>query len=330
MSWRDTELLPWMSDAYNRLKSLSENGKLAHAYLFGGQQGLGKLMLARHFAHYLLCSNKTDGQPCGHCRECELVAAGTHPDLKVLQPEDSADIKIDQVREVIAFINKTSQRGGYKVVLLSPAEAMNTNSANALLKALEEPSPNTLIILVSHQPALLMATIRSRCHLLKFSRPPEAQVIPWLESKNIRASATELLRMANFVPLRALQFADDDALHDRAVLHGVMQQLLTGNISIAEAAAQCESYAIADNIEGMMLCTTDILSLQQSRNDGAALDDHDLARLAAFFKNSTTLKKLHDFYRELIKARRAVNSSSNPNALLILENLFYQWAATIR
>jgi len=330
MSWQDTELLPWMASQYERLKSLSENGKLAHAYLFGGQQGLGKLMLARQFAHSLLCSNKTGGQPCGNCRECELLAAGTHPDLKFLQPEDSADIKIDQVRDVIAFINKTSQRGGYKVVLLSPAEAMNTNSANALLKALEEPSPNTLIILVSHQPALLMATIRSRCHLMKFSRPPEALVTPWLESKNIRASAAELLRMANFVPLQALKFADEDALHDRAVLHSVMQQLLTGSISIADAAAHCDRYAIADNIEGMMLCTTDILALQQTRNNPSALDDHDLAPLAVFFQNNTTLKKLHDFYRELLRARRAVTSSSNPNALLILETLFYQWAATIR
>ena len=332
MSENATELLPWMGEQYSRLLGLYSSGKLAHAYLFGGQQGLGKFMLARHFAHYLLCSEKQDDQPCGHCRECQLLAAGTHADLKIIQPEDSREIRIEQVRDTIAFINNTSQRGGYKVVIFNPAEAMNVSSANALLKALEEPSSSTLLILISHQPALLMATIRSRCHMLKFTRPSPEVVIPWLEAKNIRASATELLRIANNVPLRALEYADDDALHDRTVLHGVLEQLLSGNISIARAAAECEGYDIEDNIEGMMLCTSDILSHNQSARAGEHndLDDHDLQNLAVFFQERTRLKKLHDFYRELLKTRRAINSSSNPNTLLILESLFYSWAATVK
>lgn len=332
MTEHATELLPWMRDHYNQLLGLTASGKLAHAYLFGGQQGLGKLMLAMHFAHYLLCSDKQGDQPCGQCRECQLMAAGTHPDLKLIQPEDSSEIKIDQVRETIEFINKTSQRGGYKIVLVNPAEAMNIHSANALLKVLEEPSPNTLLVLVSHQPALLMATIRSRCHRLKFNRPPPSIVIPWLESKNIHASAEELLRMANNVPLRALKLADDDALHDRAVLHTVLEKLLRGTLGISEAAAEFGNYDLEDNIEAMMLCTSDILAHNQSQTtqDGEQLHDHDLATLVAFFQDRTRLKQLHDFYRELAGARRAVNSTSNPNKLLILESLFYSWAATVR
>lgn len=325
------ELLPWMRDAFSRLASLEASGKLAHAYLLGGQEGLGKRMLARYFAHYLLCRNRQGDAPCGECRECQLLAAETHPDLKIIQPEDSAEIKIDQVRGTIEFISRTSQRGGWKIILLCPAEAMNTNSANALLKVLEEPSPRTLLLLVSHQPALLMATIRSRCHALKFNRPAPEQVMPWLEAKNVRAAA-ELLRMAHNVPLRALHLADEDAAHDRTVLHDVLEEILRGRMDIAEAASACDQFSLADNIEGLMLCTVDIIAHNQGRDHQAVAppDDHDLGALAAFFSDRTKLKALHEFYRELVTARRAVKSTTNPNPGLMLESLFYRWAAIAR
>ena len=327
-----TELLPWLQTDYERLVELKASQKLAHAYLFGGQQGLGKLVLAKHFSHYLLCKSPQNNQPCGECRECQLLASGTHPDLKLIQPEDSSEIKIQQVRDSIHFISQTSQRGGYKIIIIAPAEALNINSANALLKVLEEPSNNTLLILVSHQPALLMATIRSRCHLMKFNRPAPELVIPWLESKNIRASATELLRMASNVPLRALHYADEDALHDRTVLHTVLEKLLQGEMDISQAAGQCEQFSLEDNIEAMMLCSSDILARNQVSDINAAqtLHDHDLKNLSAFFQNSTRLKALHGFYQELLKARRAIASTSNPNRLLVLEGLFFSWSATIR
>ncbi len=327
-----TELLPWLEKEYSQLINLESSSKLAHAYLFGGQQGLGKLMLAMHFGHYLLCSSKQNDQPCLSCRDCELFLAGSHPDLRLIQPEDSNEIKIEQVRNTIEFITQTSQRGGYKVVIFRPAEAMNTNSANALLKVLEEPAQNTLIILVSHQPALLMATIRSRCHAVKFNRPSAEKVIPWLEAKNIYASPAELLRMANNIPLRALQYADDEALQDRTVLHGVMEKLLSGEMDISLAAKSCEDFSLQDNIEGMLLCTSDILAHVQasSGNNQSSLHDHDLQHLAKHFQSRTTLQALHEFYRELLQAKRAALSTSNPNPALVVETLFYHWAQTAR
>lgn len=327
-----TELLPWLEKEYSQLINLESSSKLAHAYLFGGQQGLGKLMLAMHFGHYLLCSSKQNDQPCLSCRDCELFLAGSHPDLRLIQPEDSNEIKIEQVRNTIEFITQTSQRGGYKVVIFRPAEAMNTNSANALLKVLEEPAQNTLIILVSHQPALLMATIRSRCHAVKFNRPSAEKVIPWLEAKNIYASPAELLRMANNIPLRALQYADDEALQDRTVLHGVMEKLLSGEMDISLAAKSCEDFSLQDNIEGMLLCTSDILAHVQasSGNNQSSLHDHDFQHLAKHFQSRTTLQALHEFYRELLQAKRAALSTSNPNPALVVETLFYHWAQTAR
>jgi DNA polymerase-3 subunit delta' len=327
-----SELLPWMTEDYEQLVTLHASNKLAHAYLFGGQQGLGKEFLAKHFAHFLLCADVKDMQPCGQCRNCELINAGTHPDLKLIQPESSNEIKIDQIRQTIDFVQQTSQRGGYKIVIIRPAEAMNINSANALLKILEEPSSSTLLILVSHQPALLPATIRSRCHNVKFSRPAADKVIPWLESKNIHASPKELLRMANNIPLRALHYADDDALHDRSILHSVLEKLLQGELDIAEAASACESYSLEENIEGMMLCTSDIIAHNQAElsNKEFSLHDHDLKSLAHFFQDATRLKSLHTFYRALLAAQKAVKSTSNPNPSLVMESLFYNWAAIVR
>ena len=323
-----SELLPWQTREFEQMAGLAEGGKLAHAYLLGGQQGLGKLTFAEHFAHYLLCQTSESDRPCGHCRECQLFNAGTHPDLKIIQPEDSSEIRIEQIRACINFVTQTSQRGGYKVVIFCPAEAMNVNSANALLKVLEEPADRTLLMLVSHQPGMLMATIRSRCHMLKFSRPPVDMVIPWLQSKNIHSSAEELLKMANYVPLRALQYADDDAIHDRTVLHSILGKLLSGNIDIASAAAECLPFGIEENIDGMLLCTADILIHSQTPPGSAysVLHDHDLESLADYFRNSARLKALHNFYNELLAARRVIKSSNNPNPSLVMESLFYNWS----
>ena len=177
-----------------------------------------------------------------------------------------------------------------------------------------------------------MATIRSRCHLKKFNRPSPEISIPWLESKNVRASAAELLRIANNIPLRALHFADDDALHDRSVLHTVLEKLLQGKMNIAEAASQCEHYSLEDNIEALMLCSSDIVIHNQMgpANSESPLHDHDLQSLAAFFESGTRLKALHEFYQELLTARRVINSTSNPNRMLVLESLFFNWASMAR
>src|SRR5690606_26968585 len=138
--------------------------KLPHALMLAGPKGIGKRHLAEALAHLLLCLAPVEGTPCGKCRSCQLNHAQPHPDFLMLAPEEgSKAIKVDQVRGLIESLGKTAQQGGYKVLVLEPAEAMNINSANALLKSLEEPANNTLLILVSHTPSAVLPTIRSRC-----------------------------------------------------------------------------------------------------------------------------------------------------------------------
>lgn len=161
--------------------------RLPHALLLIGQKGLGKYALAREFAASLLCENVApDGHACGQCMACNWFAQGNHPDFRLLQPDalgedveteegkkkPSQQITIDQIRNLDEFLGVGSHRGGLCIVLVNPAEAMNRNAANSILKILEEPPANILFLLVSSEPSRLLPTIRSRCQAVPISVPP--------------------------------------------------------------------------------------------------------------------------------------------------------------
>src|SRR5687768_12580266 len=136
------DLLPWHSAHFSHLIALRDQGRLGHAYLLEGPRGLGKRAFALYLARALLCQRPQAGHPCGTCQSCLLLAAGTYPDLWQVEPEeDKRAIRIEQLRDTVDFMSRTAGPGSRKVIIISPAEAMNVNAANALLKALEEPSP---------------------------------------------------------------------------------------------------------------------------------------------------------------------------------------------
>ncbi len=148
------------------LQNTLKQNRLSHAYLLSGMQGIGKTDFAREFATVLLCDNKT---ACGKCRGCSLMRAETHPDFLFIEPQEKAhSIKIDQIRELSEKLSRTAQCGGYQVVIISPADAMPVQAANALLKTLEEPTGNVIFFLVDHQQHHLPTTIMSRCQKIYF------------------------------------------------------------------------------------------------------------------------------------------------------------------
>ena len=168
------EIYPWQQPLWQQLAGRSQH---AHAYLLHGPSGIGKRALAERLMAYLLCQSPSGLDACGNCKSCHLLAAGTHPDNFVLEPEEAdKPIKVDQVRELVDFVVQTAQLGGRKVVLLEPAEAMNLNAANALLKSLEEPPANTLFFLMAHSPGRLLPTIRSRCRILRLRALDDADL----------------------------------------------------------------------------------------------------------------------------------------------------------
>jgi len=164
------------------LRAAHACGRLAHALLIHEARGAGGDALALWVAQLVLCADARRA-PCGVCMACRRAAGSQHPDLAVLQPiEDSRQIRIEQVRELIADLALTSHQGGYKVALVSPADALNRNAANALLKTLEEPTPRTLLILVTTEPSRLPATVLSRCQKIAIRAPARDQAVAWLQA----------------------------------------------------------------------------------------------------------------------------------------------------
>ena len=218
------KLYPWLQPLWQDLAARRETAP--HALLLHGPQGVGKLELARAYAQLILCETEGVTSPCGRCEGCRWFLAGQHPDFRQIEPEalaapvepaedapapsktakPSLEIKIEQVRELAGFLNIISHRAKRRIALFHPAENMNLNSANALLKALEEPAPGACFILVSNKPQRLLPTIRSRCVSLAAGVPDKADARAWL-TENAVEDAEAWLAFTGGAPLLARQLS---------------------------------------------------------------------------------------------------------------------------
>lgn len=174
--------LPFLAhrETYRHLDQLRATGRLPHALIFLGPEGIGKQLVARHLAKALLCEEKS--APCGACRSCLQAAQGQHPDLWSLEP-DNGRIKIDAIRELKKTLNLPPLVSKLRVVLISEAHALNAAAANALLKTLEEPPPATYFLLASHAAGWVPRTILSRCQKVRFSPLPDEVLVEILRSQ---------------------------------------------------------------------------------------------------------------------------------------------------
>ena len=232
---------PWNEPILESLKA--RLARLPHALLIHGPRGVGKLALAERMVQLLLCEHTEAAQrPCGRCDACRWYLAGNHPDVRRVEPEavarqpaeageeegaepgtresparrskPSIIITVDQVRELADFLNLRSHRGGVRVALVHPAEEMNANAANALLKGLEEPPAGAMFILVSHRPARLLPTVRSRCVAIPVPIPARDVAVAWLKEQGAE-NPERWLAYAGGAPLQALAYAEDAAAWDR-------------------------------------------------------------------------------------------------------------------
>jgi DNA polymerase-3 subunit delta' len=226
---------PWQQRAYLQALAALVTGRLTHALLICGPEGLGKLALADALAQRLLCRAPSDGHACGHCKSCHLMAAGTHPDryVETLEPNEKGDLRseiaVSQIRRLGERLTLTPQIGQIQVALVFPAELMNRSAFNALLKTLEEPPPGRYLILVSDHPYRLPATIRSRCQRLDVRLPARDEASAWLQVMGAKAEAIdEALDAAQGNPGLAKKYLDDDALALRRVVADDLVALATG------------------------------------------------------------------------------------------------------
>jgi DNA polymerase-3 subunit delta' len=225
--------LPWHAEHWSRLQSRRQRDALPHALLVCGAAGLGKRAFVKRFIAGLLCEQPIDGDACGHCRRCLLLAAGSHPDLIELtfglrkDGVQRSEIVVDQIRDLSVRLAMSSQFGGWQVAAIDPADAMNVAAGNALLKTLEEPAAQTMLILLADAPWRLPQTIRSRCQRIEFHLPDPAMALAWLQDEGVQ-DAPAALAAAGGNPGLAQAWSQAGALDRRLEVRKDLAALAAG------------------------------------------------------------------------------------------------------
>lgn len=326
------ELFPWCEAQWQRLLQQRADNRLPHALLLCGPGGIGKEDFAERLASLLLCQQPREGTPCGHCHSCELHAAGNHPDLVRVEPDEAGKaIKVDQVRGLIDHLHSTAQQGGYRVVIMNPAEGLNTSAANALLKILEEPGENTLLLLVCHQPGQLMPTIRSRCQRIDFSAPSIEQGSRWLQhTLDLEAErADSLLRLCHGAPLRARNLYESDLLEQRKLLMSGLADLLRGRMAANELAQKLLKADLLQCLGWISSLLGDIVRMQMAGLDEPAVNT-DMKRMLQAVARHASSAQVFALADRIQEERVGLLLHQNPNRQLLLERLLLQWTELTR
>ena len=334
------DILPWHHAALTEM--LARRNALPHALLVYGKPGIGKVEFARALAQSLLCEAPEQGIACGQCPACGWFREGNHPDFRELLPESMSDepadadepddadarekkkskeIKIEQIRDIADFMTLTTHRGGFRVLLVHPAETLNPAAANALLKTLEEPPPRTVILLVSDRIGRLLATIKSRCQRLMVPSPDEATALRWLESQGIAEAATALSQ-AGGAPLDAMVFADARYQAERK---SFMRVLSDGN---ADYLAAAQAFERSDLVNVLTWLQTWVSDLALSRFTGNVRHHRDQKAAISRIAVRLHLPGLFRYESQLRQARRSIHHPLN--ARLLLEQLLISYSQAIR
>jgi DNA polymerase-3 subunit delta' len=314
------EKLPWHSKPWEFFLKCLQTDRVPQAILLTGPAGLGKQHFAEQMARRLLCQSPEAELACGQCQACQQQSAGFCPDLYYLMPEEGSNIiKIDAVRALTSNIRQTSQLGGLKIVLICPAEAMNRAAANALLKTLEEPNSDTKLILVSHQPEQLLATIRSRCQVLPFVQPETSISKLWLKNQGV-SNALEGLSLTENLPLAALAYLKNEALQTQhqeffSAWHSFMDRH-----NPIEFAAICAAQEGAPIMLWLQQLYIDILRLQTQASPALAHSAHqtEISQQSSRISVASCFNALD----AIIEMQKTLHKQPHLNLQLQLESLF--------
>lgn len=308
---------PWHKAEAQHLALAYQEQRLPHALILVGPQYVEKTHFAREFAQFLLCASPLNGVACGQCKSCQLCIAGTHPDWLNVQPEEPRKVlRVDTIRQVQTRLQQTAQQGGNKVCVISPAEQMNENAANALLKILEEPPANTYFLLVAHHASKILPTIISRCQRLSFAMPAQDEIINWLRADFAPADIQQALEKGRGFPGRVYQLLNGGI--DTQLDEKLLASFFNGRESAQNVAKSIDSSQLPDFLDSFLrLISVGVKSSQDGAKAAAnngIVSQLPIANLPA--------SELHQIYDCVAAAKVALAQNANPR--LLLESLLLQ------
>lgn len=344
-------IYPWQQTLWQKIRQGST--RQHHALLLIGRAGIGKLSWARSLAKAILCERvDADAVACGACTSCDWFEQNQHPNFRLLIPEalfgvaghadkdkdkdkvssSSEDgeakskrkpgqqITIAQIRELDDFVYLSAHQNRDRLILIYPAEAMNQAAANALLKKLEEPPPNVIFILVTHNVAILPATIRSRCQQIIMPLPDRQIAQDWLRQQGIDHVEARLA-MSGFAPLRAMQFDESWFEHHQTFIKCLSVLDHFAVVSLAEKLQQLDLLCIVDWLQKWCF---DLMSC------------HATGKVRYHLREETTIQKMSSkinpvslafLWRDLITARQWARHPLNPK--LFIEEMLYRYLDSV-
>ncbi|PKF33263.1 DNA polymerase III, delta prime subunit [Acinetobacter proteolyticus] len=318
---QSTVIYPWHAQTWELLTTRFP--ELGHGLLFYGKKGCAKKEFAERFVAWVLCLNKQAQQACGECSSCQWLKSDTHPNyVHITTDEDNkkqnAKIKIEKIRDLLPFVQQTGE--GWRVVVIEPAEALNTASANALLKTLEEPGEKVVLILLADHYLKLPATIRSRLQHFALDRLTiqDAQTfvqqqIPEISNEQISL----LLSLANDMPLTAIEIEKSEWLQKRALfLNDWFKLVAEKNMPLNYSNKWSKELNFSEFITMFEYLLGDLVSLKLHQS--LKNNDLDFKTLAEFY----SLEALFTIYSDLQQKKLMIEQ--NVQTQLVLDELFIQ------
>lgn len=314
------KVFPWFASCYEILTKAYNSQRLPHGLLVNAVSGSGKMSFAQSLAKDILCErSKTCLQSaCGSCKSCLLFKANSHPDFYLVERlldnkgKQKQSIGIDQIRMLNSKLVDTPQLSGWRVALIESVEAMTVASFNALLKTLEEPGRNTLLLLLACNLHQIPATIKSRCQVVQPDLTGE-QVKKWLleNSSGVESSVEFAIDSCFNAPLKAKQYLESDAAQAEQQLYQLFDQLL---LNLATPQSVLEAFKL-EEADIWRILATYFYRVEQARLTGAGLAEYSqLSPRLAF-----------DLYQKTIDYNKAKFSGSNLQSKLQLQSILIQW-----
>jgi DNA polymerase-3 subunit delta' len=255
-------MYPWLMPYWLRFQQVFASKRLPHAFLLVGPAGIGKSALAVQWASLFLCEQPQQNTPCGKCHACQLSGKQTHPDWHVYGADDAKSIGVDIIRQLSAQLMNSPQLGRGKVAVILQAERMTEAAENALLKTLEEPPGNSLLILQAESAMKLLPTIVSRCQVWTL-QAEEQQALTWLQQQLPGREITPaLLRLNQGAPLRTLEYLNEGGEQQRLAVINALDAYRQQPWTIS-SLTKCWVSAMPVTFEWLSRLLLDALKLQQ-------------------------------------------------------------------